>query len=203
MKITALAALVLVAGGDASAAKLRTPALKDGTEAVQVCFDNSGDNIANFRARSITTQMFAGIGVRIEWRHPDSCPASALHISYSTTTAANLMPGALAYALPCEGTHIVVFYDRVRAAVVDPQEFLVLLAHVMAHEITHVLEGTARHSGEGVMKAHWTPADCSRMCWKPLPFADEDVELIHRGLEKRAVRRAAEQSGATVVAGGE
>jgi hypothetical protein len=28
-----------------------------------------------------------------------------------------------------------------------------LLAHVMAHEITHVLEGIDRHSSEGVMKA--------------------------------------------------
>ncbi len=192
MKITALAALVMVAGANASAAKLKEPTLGNTTETVQVCFDNSGDNIANFRARSIVTQMFAGIGVVIDWRHANSCPAGALRIGYSTNTAANLMPGALAYALPYEGTHIVVFYDRVQATVIDREESLVLLAHVMTHEITHILEGTARHSAEGVMKAHWTPADYSRMCRKPLPFASEDVALIHLGLERRAARRNAE-----------
>jgi hypothetical protein len=56
--------------------------------------------------------MFAGIGVAIEWRHSYSCPAGALRISYSTSTPANLMPHALGYAVPYEGTRIVIFYDR-------------------------------------------------------------------------------------------
>jgi hypothetical protein len=201
MKITALAALVMVVG--ASAAERNDPIWNNATETVQICSDNAVDAVTDFRARRIATQMFAGIGVGIEWHHADSCPAGALRISYSTQTPGNLMPGALAYALPYEGTHIVVFYDRVQAAVIDPQKFPVLLAHVMTHEITHVLEGIARHSAEGVMKAHWTPGDYRRMCWKPLNFADEDVVLIHLGLEKRASRRSAEQSGTAVLAGGE
>jgi hypothetical protein len=202
MKITALAAMIVVAGGGASAARLSAPKLNDAMETVQVCAENSGDNLANFRARSITKQMFAGIGVLIEWRQADSCPAGALRISYSTETSPNLMPGALAYAYPYEGTHIVVFYDRVRATVIDPEESLVLLAHVMTHEITHILEGTARHSAEGVMKAHWTPADYSRMCRKPLPFAAEDVELIHRGLQQKAAHRTAGLSAIALSADG-
>jgi hypothetical protein len=185
MKITALAALVLVAGTSASAAGLKDPILKDAMETVQVCSDNSGDIARNFRARSIATQMFAGIGVGIEWYGMDSCPAGALRVSFSTSTPAMLMPRALAYALPYEGIHIVIFYDRVQAAV-EPTRVPALLAHVLAHEVTHILEGTPRHSAEGVLKAHWTNDDYSRMCWKPLPFADEDVALIHRGLERRA-----------------
>jgi hypothetical protein len=192
MKTTALAALVMVAGAGTSVAKLKDSVLKDATETVQVCSDNSGDTTTNFRARSIATQMFAGIGVGIEWRHADSCPAGALRISFSTSTPAKLMPGALAYALPYEGTHIVIFYDRVQAAVVDPNGVTALMAHVLAHEVTHVLEGTARHSAEGVLKAHWTEDDYSQMCWKPLKFADEDVVLIGRGLESRAALRNAE-----------
>lgn len=204
MKITALAALVLVAGTDAGAAKLTSPALTGAVETVQVCSDNTADNGLSFQARGIATQMFAGIGVGIEWHNAPSCPAGALRISYSTSTPAKLMPGALAYALPCEGTHIVIFYDRVPAAVAEPQTVTVLLAHVMTHEITHILEGIARHSAEGVMKAHWTRGDYSRMCWKPLKFADEDVVLIHRGLERRAALRNAEQASITEYpAGGE
>jgi hypothetical protein len=185
MKITALAALVLAAGTGANAA-----------ETVQVCSDNTADNGLNIRARNITTQMFAGIGVAIEWRHTDSCPAGAIRISYSTATPANLMPRSLAYALPYEGTHIVIFYDRVTAGIERGRgRVTVLLGHVLAHEVTHVLEGIARHSAEGVMKAEWNDDDYSRMCWKPLKFADEDVVLIHYGLQRRAARRNAEQSG--------
>jgi len=115
-----------------------------------------------------------------------------------------LMPRALAYALPYEGTHIVIFYDRVQAAVVDPNTVTVLMAHVLAHEITHVLEGVARHSAEGVLKARFIEADYSRMSFKPLKFADEDVARIHQGLEQRAARRNAEQSAiAEHPAGGE
>jgi hypothetical protein len=173
MKITALAALAMVAVG-ANAA-----------ETVQICSEISPGAINYFRARNIATQMFAGIGVGIEWHNASSCPAGAIRVSFSTTTPAALLPGALAYALPYEGTHIVIFYDRVHATVIDPDRATALMAHVMAHEITHVLEGVSRHSEEGVLKAHWTPADFSQMCVKPLKFADEDIALIHLGIEKR------------------
>jgi hypothetical protein len=105
-------------------------------------------------------------------------------------TPANEQPGALAYALPYEGKHIVIFYDRVRTEV-EPSRvpaLLVpaLLAHVIAHEIGHILEGVNTHSRSGVMKARWSTDDYLDMAWKPLPFAPEDVFLIHRGLEQRA-----------------
>jgi len=190
MKITALAALVLAAGTGANAA-----------ETVEICTDNTGDIYTNARARNIATQMFGGIGVAIEWQTVDYCPAGALRISYSTQTPDNLMPRALAYALPYEGTHIVIFYDRVTAAI-WPRGVPVLLAHVLAHEVTHVLEGVPRHSAEGVLKARWTSDDYYRMCWKPLKFADEDVALIHSGLQRRAALRNAEQAGIGPIARG-
>ena len=60
-----------------------------------------------------------------------------------------------------------------------------LLGHVMVHEITHVLEGVARHSSAGVMKAHWDLADYHAMTGRPLPFAAEDIRLVraHFGME--------------------
>jgi hypothetical protein len=202
MNITVLAALVLVAGTGANGAGRKVPTFKDAAETVQICSDHTADNGMNLRARNITTLMFAGIGVAIEWRHNDSCPAGALRISYTTSTPEHLMPHALAYALPYEGTHIVIFYDRVQAAI-EPGGVPILLAHVLAHEVTHVLEGIPRHSGEGVMKAQWTRDDYSRMCWKPLKFAAVDVAMIHSGLQQRDARRNAERSGIGALAGGE
>ena len=74
MKITALAALVLVAGTGANAAGWKDPILKEAAETVQICSDNAADRDLNLRARNMATLMFAGIGVAIEWRHFYSCP---------------------------------------------------------------------------------------------------------------------------------
>jgi hypothetical protein len=60
-----------------------------------------------------------------------------------------------------------------------------LLAHVMVHEIAHILQGVYRHSDNGVMKAVWTGQDYSQMRVGALPFAPEDVELIHLGLARQ------------------
>ena len=59
----------------------------------------------------------------------------------------------LAYALPYEGTHIVILFDRVRK--MQPNYVPAVLAHVLVHEVTHILQGIQRHSESGVMKAHW------------------------------------------------
>jgi len=112
-----------------------------------------------------------------------ACPAGALQINLSKSTPVTLKPGAMAYALPYEGSHIVVFLDRVQAVAVVRQR--VLLAHVFVHEITHILEGVSRHSETGVMMAHWNSSDYRTMTLAPLPFAAVDVELIKRGLENR------------------
>jgi len=61
-----------------------------------------------------------------------------------------------------------------------------LLAHVLVHEITHILQGTCRHSDTGIMKARWTHQDYMEMGQKPLSFTEEDLQLIRTGLAKRA-----------------
>jgi hypothetical protein len=73
-----------------------------------------------------------------------------------------------------------VFYDRIKQKPAPGE----LLAHVMVHEITHILQGISRHSDSGVMKANWSGEDFQRMRYKVLPFAEEDVVLIHRGLAR-------------------
>jgi hypothetical protein len=63
-----------------------------------------------------------------------------------------------------------------------------LLAHVMVHEITHMLQGINEHSAQGIMKGRWTQDDFSCMIVKPLPFSDRDVDMIYRGLTARTTR---------------
>jgi hypothetical protein len=117
------------------------------------------------------------------------CPVEGIRISVSDDRLAHRLPNAFAYALPYEGTHIVVFYDRVQH-VSTPSGRPSLLAHVLVHEITHILQGMPRHSGEGIMKANWDARDYSAMTWKPLVFTSEDIDLIHNGLARRAAQAA-------------
>ena len=114
------------------------------------------------QAQRQATHMFAEIGVKLVWKegNPSSHDAGAIAIELGNNTPVALAPGALAFALPYEGIHVRVFCDQI-----DPDPAMrgstteAVLAHVMVHEITHILQGIARHSAEGIMKAQWTNSD--------------------------------------------
>jgi hypothetical protein len=147
------------------------------------------------RSRWIASEMFANIGVTVDWRHDFKlCPSDAIRISVGVNTPGTLLPGALADALPYEGTHIRVFYDRIVEKHAK-REVPSVMAHVLVHEITHILQAINRHSESGVMKATWGPRDFREMSFKPLGFAPEDIDLIYRGLVYRArAQRTARQA---------
>jgi hypothetical protein len=154
--------------------------------AVTVCLHRNANPLTLDQAQALASQMFGAAGVKIEWREPCHCPVGAILVSLSEYTPASDHPGALAYALPYEGTHIVVFYDRLHTySVTDPYGLPTLLAHVLVHEITHILQGTDRHSETGVMKARWDQWDFARMRIKALPFTELDINLIQSGVDAR------------------
>jgi hypothetical protein len=145
--------------------------------------------------------MFAGIGVQLRWELGSPRPARGdkkagiapnpgldIVLSLVSDEGGNTRQGALGYALPYaqSGVRVTLYYDRMLGPVVGNEgAATVLLAHVLAHEITHVLQGVVRHSEEGLMKAQWTPADRAQMKQKPLPFTAHDVELIQLAMASR------------------
>jgi hypothetical protein len=142
------------------------------------------------RAQALANEIFAGVGVKIDWRRGQPTRSKSgsekpIMVEMITDTPTALKPGALAFARPYEGVHIDVFCDRVRAAT-EPELTPNVLAHVLVHEITHILQGTCRHSDTGVMKARWTHTDYMEMGQKPLSFTEEDMQLIRSGLVARA-----------------
>jgi hypothetical protein len=152
-------------------------------------YQGGGDLRSANLSKAIASKMLRRIGVTLVWVDSKSCPPEGIHITLTGQTPATLQPGALAYALPYEGTHIRVFRDRIEAN--QPALVPHLLAHVLVHEIIHILEGCTRHSDRGVMKAHWGGADFAQMLWSELPISQEDIDLVHAGMEKRAQLAAA------------
>ncbi|HXS96864.1 MAG TPA: hypothetical protein VN736_19820 [Candidatus Limnocylindrales bacterium] len=178
MRLTALTAVAAMAGVMTADARVRPAA----AYTLTICTD-AVNQLEYVEAVGRATRLFAGIGVRLAWRGASHCPAGGLRMSVSMETPANLHPGALGYALPFDGTHIVLLWDRIQYSV-PPSEHVNVLAHVMAHEITHVLQGVTRHSEAGMMKAQWGRADYHSMT-EGLPWSDDDLFLMRQGLERR------------------
>ena len=186
----ALMAAVVMAGATAWAGQ---PA-KSMEPKVTVCVGpNQDEVVVTDQAQLVADQVFAAIRVSVKW-HKDArtCKSNLDHpifISYSRNTPKDRLPGALAYALPYEGVHIEVFYDRLAGKPSDSARAHIL-GHVLAHEITHILQGVSRHSDFGVMKARWNQSELAEMERRPLKFTKFDIAVIHMGLEARTAHRA-------------
>jgi hypothetical protein len=124
------------------------------------------------RAEVSAGKILALIGVKIEWRNQGhNCPPERdpIILDVTTNTPRDYFPQALATALPFEGIHIRVFYDRIQQIRTD--QAVPLLGHVLAHEIVHILSDTDFHPETGVMKRRWSQSDLEQMVIHPLPFS--------------------------------
>jgi hypothetical protein len=151
---------------------------------VPVCLEMGTEGVLLIRARAQASAMFAQIGVKLEWHNRRTCPPGSIFIEVRKGNPQTRFPGVLGYAYPYGGDHVVLLADRIRQTV-GPGEVPALTAHVLVHELTHILEGTNRHSETGLMKAQWNIEDFSNMAWRPLPFTPMDIVLVDAGLKAR------------------
>ena len=191
MKTSAIITMAAILAGGAWAAT------KTDSQRLAVCIeDGKHAGVADAAARA--SSLFLSAGVKMDWHSEVSfCQGQrdSIVVSLSERTPETFHPGALAYALPYEGVHIQVLYDRIAQA--DPSLAPSLLAYVIVHEITHILQGVGRHSKNGVMKAVWDTYDYTLMKRGQLRFTALDVEMIHDGF---AARTAGGAKGAVVAA---
>ena len=144
------------------------------------------------RSQSVAARTFASIGVRIDWRFgaPPTEALSREHpvvMTITENTPAAQYSGEFASAQAFEGIHLRILYDRLRWAESWPKLAPMLLAHVMVHEITHLVQGLDRHSPSGIMKARLTQDDFQAI-ERGLPQFEPEVRLIHLGLNHRSRR---------------
>ena len=191
MKTSAMITMAVMLAGSARAAG------KSDSERLVICLED-GKHAGVETAAAKASSMFLSAGVKLEWHgQVGFCKDNldAMVVSLMTSTPKAFHPGALAYALPYEGVHIQVFYDRIAQS--DPDLVPSLMACVIVHEITHILQGIDRHSAGGIMKALWTSSDYTQMKRGQLGFATADLEMIRNGFAARASRNA---GGAVVAA---
>jgi hypothetical protein len=184
MKTSAMITMAAILAGSAWAAS------KSDSQRLVICLEDGKHGGVEYAAAKASS-MFLSAGVKLEWHGEVSfCKGNldAMVVSLMTSTPRTFHPGALAYALPYEGVHIQVFYDRIAQS--DPDLVPSLMACVIVHEITHILQGIDRHSTGGIMKAVWTSSDYTQMKRGQLGFTTGDVEMIHNGFAARTARNA-------------
>jgi hypothetical protein len=159
---------------------------------VTVCQEGGPDDWSTAPARAEASKIFAQIGVRLDWGIGNKCASNehaiTIHMSYDTPKTK--LPHVWAYASPYGERNIEVFYDRIKNEARD-RGTRHLLAYVFVHEIAHVVQGVARHSQTGIMKAGWDADDFFEMGNGRLHFTDEDVSLLYLGLDWRRTLLAA------------
>ena len=147
------------------------------------------------RAKAVAAEAFATAGIQIRWvegkrlGEPRVVAAGeVLTVVFDGPAPASFRPQDLAFTNlgGRADANVHVFYNRVAGSEdtfahlsagthVSMPEFL---GNVLAHELTHALEGVKRHSREGLMKAEWNAGDIAGMVYGPLALAAEDLELL-------------------------
>lgn len=175
MRIGRIALALLALNWDAAAVDLTVYVTSDGPAVTS-------------SSKMIASSIFRKAGVAIDWRRQPppvtGAPRKSLRIELAAQTPEERLPGALAVSYPfarCSKS-ITVFLDRVRLRANGVDRESVLLAYVLVHEITHVIQGVDRHSEAGVMKAHWSAEDRAAIFGMRLGFVEQDLLLMQRGL---------------------
>jgi len=149
------------------------------------------------RAKWVATAAFAGAGIGVRWvegkrlgEPREVASGEVLTVVFDGPAPAHAGPHSMAFTNVGGGADadVHVFYHRVAdfGGFGGRGYMPELLGHVLAHELTHALEGEARHSREGLMKAVWSPDDRAQMARRrPLAFAAVDVELLRAHFQKQ------------------
>jgi hypothetical protein len=144
------------------------------------------DLLMTHGAQRQAAEMLRSAGIRVVWKsgQPDNAGCCKPEVVLEYETTADRAPGVMGYAFPNGNGRggVKILYRRIVAKRRRPEK---VLAHVIVHEVTHMLQGIARHSDSGIMKALWSREDYVQMEWAPLEFTDVDIQLIQAGVAKR------------------
>lgn len=165
------------------------------------------------RARAGAADILRSVGIEVKWKFgsPPHLAASAINcragyyppigIKIHPEAPSGLIPGTIAGSLPYSvaPTRVHVYVDRIQPMLrKDPDRLPALLAHILVHEIAHVLGGTDFHSDTGIMKAAWSRSDILEMQIKRLSFTPPDLMSIRSGMAAKSAKNCATAGDAII-----
>ena len=141
-------------------------------------------------------------GIATEWHvhafHEPAVVASAVRFTFGPTDLAvrvmpaemavlmGLAPDALGFAFPSQiegiGTLALVIFDQIENTARQPG---LLMGHVIAHEVGHLLLGPDSHSMTGIMQDPWTPTVLDQAYRGQLFFMPDQASLMRARLNAR------------------
>ncbi|MBM3786054.1 MAG: hypothetical protein FJW30_16970 [Acidobacteria bacterium] len=135
-------------------------------------------------ARQQAAGLLARAGVALHWCGQCRNRFGVIRIALIDQAPPDTPERILAQARFGQGRELWIFLDRVRN-VNGATMFTRVLAHVIVHELVHLLQRSNRHTEEGIMKARWDAADYEAIRRGTMRLSETDVELLHAGLAKR------------------
>jgi hypothetical protein len=151
-------------------------------------------------AEDIATRVFEQAGVNVKWINcpvatqdsPDAeiCRKASFPAFFQqriVSPHASLAQSAFGVSYMSSqgiGCYSYVFYQRVADQGGNEQNAAVLLGHVMAHELAHLLLGTNSHSASGIMRAHWYTQELASADRGALLFTPDQARVMTERLRQ-------------------
>jgi hypothetical protein len=144
-------------------------------------------------ARILKAAGISAVWVDFGSKEQTDLPAGALVLRVLPEAGSTHDPKALgvALALGPGAIYATIFFDRVCERAADPvlseagASLAVLLGHVIAHEIGHLLLGTNSHSRNGLMSASWDLADMRAIARGRLSFGPDESAKMRAEVGRR------------------
>ena len=150
------------------------------------------------RAQAIAERLLGAVRIEPRWLDcrpareesgacPPARPEDVFVVIMPRALAGERNPGAVGLAVLRadlrRGSHIFIFQERLAAATENGEvDVSVVLGHLLAHEIGHLLMGPGSHSIQGLMAARWSRADLGRMARGNLVFTSAEGQRMRHGL---------------------
>lgn len=154
-------------------------------------------NTAVQGAQKMVAAIYAKHGIPVCWNRSSSAqpgdpcspdkPIWRLRLVLEPIAPSSVSAEVLGSARPFDpDSPIRIYFDRVQPIIEQfPLDSGVILGHILAHEIGHVLQGVLRHSSAGLMKPKFNRMDIVNMRAHPLPLAAEDISFMQWNWERR------------------